>query len=501
MISKIHNVEDINYFGKLPTELICQIFSCLTGKEIAIMQMVAPIFNQMVMAPGDPLRLRIKKYFFSLNDGPEGTFEEKCVWAASQMITIEKLLALGLTRINKYLYKANKHVYLYINNGKFVALKSTEVRTKHNHKYRAVVPSSLLNYAKEFPFRSDLLFLKVRSNRCTRIRENSNGILIGKKNRRVTPEEKQKILSGRNSFIEDSYVKLKNCLDPKQEIYLKTPKGINNKIFGVSFKGKKIKLLRSTFNFWKISNEKITGIKELTKRRVVFCMEDGPIESVLELLVVQKSHVMTHECRHRPCIYDKKRKLRNREDLVPLPMVKEKSGFVIGGQNSPELILSIRELAGQTIAALKKNLNNNFCPFCPGESLLKVMASDQRMVDKLSITHQELVLPLFQMSSDYEKRRNKEIFEYNGSKFIVKNCYKSDRRRVSPFGHRVPCVFQFTFKNNTTCEELQINYLIMDSIRRFGFYGSFQSVYRVSPEKIYNFLIKNPLPRSEEGSV
>jgi uncharacterized protein (TIGR03067 family) len=175
------------------------------------------------------------------------------------------------------------------------------------------------------------------------------------------------------------------------------------------------------------------------------------------------------------------------------PKKDAKTGFIVGGKNSTELINGLMEINGRTIAALEKQMR----PGAPGlegskagflgndEKLLEVMAADNRyVVEELGLTHQELARHLVVMAAVGSKLDNQE-FLYHGRRFKVTGMnIATVGAQLSPFGDRtlgrhIPEVVNLDNK-----KQIQYSLLVPQMIDRYGFYEGKGTPYRVDPRRV-----------------
>jgi hypothetical protein len=180
-----------------------------------------------------------------------------------------------------------------------------------------------------------------------------------------------------------------------------------------------------------------------------------------------------------------------------------KTGFIIGGKNSADLIRSLTEINGRSIAQLEALMRpqqgsdseeTSTAGFLgPTESLLDILAEDNRyVVDELQLTHQGLALPLRVMGAagGYEDRPQQ--FRYHGRRFEVRTIsYKGFQ--FSPFGDRTSTSQDAVVKNLENGQEIGYSLLVPQMIERYGFYEGKATKYRVEPRQIvavFDFLKK-----------
>ncbi len=480
-------VNVVNFFNGVSIEVAALILQYLKGRDVVAAQLACRLFNNMISFPEDPYHLRINKYFFSLKRAPKGTFEEKCLWAVKRMKVIEKLLAAGIKRINKYLYKANEDVYLHVHNGKIKVLSSDGGLFEKNSKFCAVVPSSVLEDRLEDRFWTNSWLIWVRNDSGDEVYEMDpvGGARNMTKKEKWPLEKMERIFSNRDQFIKDGFKKMVDCSERSREIYLKKVKDDNFKIACAVIQEEEIKIFSDIQgSYWLPFDGRITGLKKLELNKIVFSFENKALESELVVKKVYKVESLV------PWVEAKVRRTKNKKDMVPLPKIKESSGFVRGGRNNPKLIRNIKELANSSIADLEAILRQSEKPYLGAkESLLERMARDQKKVNRLRLSHQKLIMPLIQMSAQYALICRRHLFEYNGSKICLQSVIdKLHRTWRSPFGNEILFDYSYEFKNESTEETLKISYIMMDMIRRYGFYGGKHTPCRISPKQIASFL-------------
>ena len=177
------------------------------------------------------------------------------------------------------------------------------------------------------------------------------------------------------------------------------------------------------------------------------------------------------------------------------PAKDAKTGFVIGGKNSTELIRKLTALNGRSVADLEKDMR----PGAGGEvgsgkgflgekeSLLDVLAMDNAfVVDRLGLTHQDLARSLLIAAAIGEKHRFDEkstTFRYRGHDYrITMICYKGFQE--SPFYDQTRTSCDAMLENLTTKKTLKYSPLVPMMAERYGFYEGKGTPYRVDPAEI-----------------
>lgn len=285
-------VTSINYFELLPTENVCHILSFLEGKDIAVAECAWRRFREIIKDPKDLSKLRIKKYFSTFEDIPKATFEEKCAWAAKRLKVIESIIS-RLKRINPYLYKANEDVYLFIRNGKIEILKrsyinpinGTPIRIapcNYSNKYEQRIRDSH-KYESFDVFKMLIKFPDNTSTIYSLFLDGSSNPLF--KYGGLTLREKLNQFPDHQSFLDFGFNKMKNYLDPSQEIFLKSYS--ETKMVAAFFiKRNDIKFFRTPIGDKAnvLKNAEITGLTKLDNIKVVFTGENDTNKLIIKFI-------------------------------------------------------------------------------------------------------------------------------------------------------------------------------------------------------------------------
>jgi len=192
--------------------------------------------------------------------------------------------------------------------------------------------------------------------------------------------------------------------------------------------------------------------------------------------------------------------------LPPVKPTKDaKTGFVVGGRNSTELIKSLREIAGRSIADLEADMR-------PGakvehgsdtgflgkdEKLLDVLAQDNALVvDQHGLTHQQIARHLHALGAiaDHLETQHKPTeFRYHGRRYRVQ-VQHTRGFQLSPFldGTKSGSNAQITNLDND--QSLHYGLLVPFMIERYGFYEGEGTEYRLDPQQalaVLDFLPKS----------
>lgn len=185
------------------------------------------------------------------------------------------------------------------------------------------------------------------------------------------------------------------------------------------------------------------------------------------------------------------------------PVVPEKdprTGFVVGGKNTTDVIRQATELNGRKIAELEKDMR-------PGaksevgtskgflgaeEKLLDILAADNDyVVGELGLTHQELARHLHNLGAigqwQLARKRDGEEFVYRGRRFEVK-CKLARAYALSPFLDETKTNVYAELVNRETGKQLGYSLLVPHLIERYGFYEGKGTPYRVDPRRIVEVL-------------
>jgi hypothetical protein len=202
------------------------------------------------------------------------------------------------------------------------------------------------------------------------------------------------------------------------------------------------------------------------------------------------------------------------------PKQDPRTGFVVGGKNSTELILGLKEINGLTIADIEKDMrppppkfkglsSNEIKEYLIGvrstsgflsatEKLLEVMAEDNRdVVESLGLTHQALARPLLVLPALARgpKRGGAEV-SYRGNRFVVHVLpYKGDQ--LSPFRDGTETSCDVKVENLGNGKSIRYSLLAPQMIERYGFYEGKGREYRVEPRQVLEVFpfLKPPVQR------
>jgi hypothetical protein len=177
--------------------------------------------------------------------------------------------------------------------------------------------------------------------------------------------------------------------------------------------------------------------------------------------------------------------------ISPVKPAKDpKTGFVVGGKNSTELIRKLTEIAGRSIADLEKDMRPGAMSgkgfLGKDERLLDVLAEDNRsIVDKLGLTHQELARHLHLVGAVAVKHANAKPLEiaYHGKKLRIRAAV-SRGYQGSPFKDGTKTNCYITVENLDSGKKLGYSLLLPFMIERYGFYEGKGTPYRVEPKAI-----------------
>lgn len=172
-----------------------------------------------------------------------------------------------------------------------------------------------------------------------------------------------------------------------------------------------------------------------------------------------------------------------------------KTGFVVGGKNSSELIKSLTEINGISISDLERSMRPEGLSDAgflgKDESLLDVMAADNDWVLGVGLTHQELgrhLYTFYQISlAAAEQRKESEVFTYRGVRFttVVKSM---DGFQDSPFKDGTRTNSDVFVKNVDNGKALAFSPLVPLMVERYGFYEGHGTSYRVDPKDVVDVL-------------
>ncbi len=178
------------------------------------------------------------------------------------------------------------------------------------------------------------------------------------------------------------------------------------------------------------------------------------------------------------------------------PHRDRETGFVVGGTNSTETILSLKLINGIDIGALERQMR----PGAPGhtgsdagflghdESLLEVMAEDNRfVVERLGLAHQDLARPLLLLGHFARRQTRPRTVKLGDMKFKVSAIHYNGSQ-YSPFEDHTSASTDVTVINMRTGHGLTYSPLVPLMIERYGFYEGKGTSYRVDPRSILDLL-------------
>lgn len=185
------------------------------------------------------------------------------------------------------------------------------------------------------------------------------------------------------------------------------------------------------------------------------------------------------------------------------PRRDKSSPFLVGGSNTTETILGLKSLNGIAIESLERQMR----PGAPGdagsnagflgrsERLLEIMAADNRFVQNLGLTHQELARPLLLLGYYARKNHRGSEITLGGLTFTVRaKVYTSPQ--YSPFHDGTAEGTDVTIINKKTGYGLTYSLLVPLMIERYGFYEGKGTSYRVDPRMIIDILRTEKSPEA-----
>jgi len=182
--------------------------------------------------------------------------------------------------------------------------------------------------------------------------------------------------------------------------------------------------------------------------------------------------------------------------VKPLQEVVDGSGFVIGGRNTTDKIVSLNVINSLSIQQLEALMR-------PGvygggrrdshgisdagflgedESLLQVMAMDNNFVLSRGLTHQQIASPLLYAMNFYEKGFGNSFLFNNVEYKIDATSYRGSQE--SPFYDGTYSDTNFWVTNTQTGKTIGFSGLIPEMIQRYGFYEGRGTSYRLEPQDI-----------------
>lgn len=181
-------------------------------------------------------------------------------------------------------------------------------------------------------------------------------------------------------------------------------------------------------------------------------------------------------------------------DILPVEVKKDpKTGFVVGGKNSTQLLRKLTHINGISIAKLEQSMRPKELSQAgflgKDEKLLDVLAADNEyVVDQLGLTHQELARHLHAMGvisrllGDKAKPAPLE-FVYQGRRFRVK---REDTRGMqpSPFLDGTRSGSNVEVVNLDNGKKMWYGLLVPFMVERYGFYEGKGTRYRLEPRDV-----------------
>lgn len=201
------------------------------------------------------------------------------------------------------------------------------------------------------------------------------------------------------------------------------------------------------------------------------------------------------------------------EEYTPLKPKKDpKTGFIVAGKNTSELIKGLTEISGIPVAELEESMRPGGLSLAgflgKDEGLLEVLAADNAWVLKAGLTHQELARHLNVLVSIAKmvskRREDSEVFVYRGVRFTT-----SKREwlgyQESPFRDGTKTSRDIVLKNVDNGKILKFSPLVPMMVERYGFYEGHGTSYRIDPRdivKVLTFLeVKNEPEQDGTGEL
>ena len=172
-----------------------------------------------------------------------------------------------------------------------------------------------------------------------------------------------------------------------------------------------------------------------------------------------------------------------------------KTGFVVGGKNTSEIIRGLTEINGISISDLENSMRPKGLSKAgflgKDESLLDVMAADNDWVLGAGLTHQDLARHLYTFYrislNAAERRKESEIFTYRGVRFTTV-AQTMDGFQESPFEDGTRTNADVFLKNVDNGKTLAFSPLVPLMVERYGFYEGHGTSYRVDPKDVVDVL-------------
>jgi hypothetical protein len=183
------------------------------------------------------------------------------------------------------------------------------------------------------------------------------------------------------------------------------------------------------------------------------------------------------------------------------PVVKETSGFAIGGQNSTETIKGLQTINGLSISDLEGSMRPSQVSsggfLDRSQSLVDVLAADNEYVLAQGLSHQELAKHL-KYAMAIRNRGFGHEFEYNGSTFkIAAVTWRG--WQDSPFRDGTTASTDYLLTNMKTGRGIAFSGLVPEMIERYGFYEG-NCRYRVDPAEVLKVFELETYPHSRSDT-
>lgn len=185
------------------------------------------------------------------------------------------------------------------------------------------------------------------------------------------------------------------------------------------------------------------------------------------------------------------------EEYTPLKPKKDpKTGFIVAGKNTSELVKGLTEISGIPVAELEESMRPGGLSTAgflgQDEGLLEVMAADNTWVLEAGLTHQELarhlnVLVSIAKTVSKRHKEESEVFFYRGVRFTTVQMAWLGYQE-SPFRDGTKTSRDIVLKNVDNGKILKFSPLVPMMVERYGFYEGHGTSYRVDPRDIVKVL-------------
>jgi len=179
------------------------------------------------------------------------------------------------------------------------------------------------------------------------------------------------------------------------------------------------------------------------------------------------------------------------------PRTDETTGFAYYEVNSTDSIKNLAELNGISIAELEQNMRPSAFSIAgflgPNESLLDVMAADNKWVLQQGLTHQTLANALYYMLGVAFRRIDGEDIIFHGQHYKVTYNRYSGGSQYSPFRDHLETHRDINVTNLENGKSIEFSGMLPDLIAKYGFYEGQGTRYRLSPQQIvevFDFLVE-----------